>query len=102
MIGSPQTLIRNQPTVVSEVVSPTPARLLSARSMPEKKFNALPGFGLTMGFTLFYLSALVIIPIGGLFVRGLGVFWGQFLHLARTGARLGAYQPHLRRVLVAA
>ena len=37
--------------------------------MAGKKFNALPGFGLTMGFTLFYLSVIVLIPIAALFLK---------------------------------
>src|SRR5215831_3674920 len=37
--------------------------------MAGKKFNALPGFGLTLGFTMFYLSVIVLIPLGGLFFR---------------------------------
>ncbi len=37
--------------------------------MAEKKFNALPGFGLTMGYTVLYLSLIVMIPIAALFLR---------------------------------
>src|SRR6478736_2369352 len=37
--------------------------------MAEKKFNALPGFGLTMGYTVLYLSLIVLIPIAALFLR---------------------------------
>src|SRR5204862_4952437 len=37
--------------------------------MRTKRFNALPGFGLTMGFTMFYLSVIVLIPLAGLFFR---------------------------------
>src|SRR5262245_38021932 len=37
--------------------------------MAGKKFNALPGFGLTLGFTMFYLSVIVLIPLAGLFFR---------------------------------
>jgi sulfate transport system permease protein len=37
--------------------------------MAGKKFNALPGFGLTLGFTMFCLSVIVLIPLGGLFFR---------------------------------
>jgi sulfate/thiosulfate transport system permease protein len=37
--------------------------------MAGKKFKTLPGFGLTMGFTMFYLSVIVLIPLGGLFFR---------------------------------
>ncbi len=70
--------------------------------MAEKKFNALPGFGLTMGFTLCYLSALVIIPIGGLIVRTLGISWSEFWHLATTERALAAYKLTFGASLVAA
>ena len=70
--------------------------------MVKKNFNALPGFGLTMGFTLFYLSALVIIPIGGLVVRTLGISWSDFWHLATTDRAVAAYQLTFGASLVAA
>jgi sulfate transport system permease protein len=70
--------------------------------MAEKRFNALPGFGLTMGFTLFYLSALVIIPIGGLVVRTLGISWSDFWHLATTERAIAAYKLTFGASLVAA
>lgn len=70
--------------------------------MAAKKFNVLPGFGLTMGFTLFYLSALVIIPIGGLVVRTLGISWSEFWHLVTTDRALAAYQLTFGASLVAA
>jgi len=60
--------------------------------MPERKFNVLPGFGLTMGFTLFYLSAIVLIPIGFLVIRTLGISWSDFWRLATTDRALMAYK----------
>jgi sulfate transport system permease protein len=60
--------------------------------MAEKKFNALPGFGLTMGFTLFYLSALVLIPMGGLVIKTLGIPWQEFWRLATTERAMAAYK----------
>lgn len=60
--------------------------------MAEKKFNALPGFGLTMGFTLFYLSAIVLIPIGGIVLKTLGIPWKEFWQLATTDRALAAYK----------
>ncbi len=60
--------------------------------MAEKKFNALPGFGLTMGFTLFYLSAIVLIPMGGLVLKTLGIPWKDFWQLATTDRALAAYK----------
>ncbi len=60
--------------------------------MAQKKFNVLPGYGLTMGFTLFYLSAIVLIPIGFLVIRSLGISWGDFWRLATTERALAAYK----------
>src|SRR5215203_4211239 len=70
--------------------------------MAEKKFNALPGFGLTMGFTLFYLSAIVLIPMGGIVLRTLGIPWTQFWELATTDRALAAYKLTFGASLVAA
>ena len=47
-----------------------------ARSFKQR--SVLPGFGLTMGFTLFYLSLLVLIPLCGLFLKSTTISWQQF------------------------
>jgi sulfate transport system permease protein len=60
--------------------------------MAQKKFNALPGFNLTMGFTLFYLSAIVLIPFAGLVIRTCGLSWSDFWRLATTDRALAAYK----------
>src|SRR6267378_2768648 len=67
-----------------------------------KKFNALPGFGLAMGFTLFYLSAIVLIPFAGLVIRTLGLSWSDFWHLATTDRALAAYRLTFGASLIAA
>ena len=60
--------------------------------MAERKYNALPGFGLTFGFTLFYLSALVIIPIAGLILHTFELTWHDFWKLVTTDRALAAYR----------
>lgn len=70
--------------------------------MASKTFRTLPGFGLTMGFTLFYLSALVLIPIGALLLKTLGIPWSEFWRLATTDRALAAYQLTFGAALVAA
>jgi len=70
--------------------------------MERKKFNIMPGFGLTMGFTLFYLSAIVLIPIGGIILKTLGIPWGEFWRLATTERALAAYQLTFGASLIAA
>src|SRR6266513_2446997 len=70
--------------------------------MPQKKFNALPGFGLTLGFTLFYLSAIVLIPFAGLVVRTCELSWADFWYLATTDRALAAYRLTFGASLAAA
>jgi sulfate/thiosulfate transport system permease protein len=60
--------------------------------MAVKRYNPLPGFGLTMGYTVFYLSVIVLIPIGGLFLRVLDMSWADFWRLATTDRALAAYK----------
>ena len=70
--------------------------------MAERKFNVMPGFGLTMGFTLFYLSAIVLIPIGGTILKTLGIPWSEFWRLATTERALAAYKLTFSASLIAA
>jgi len=45
----------------------------------KRQFRVLPGFGLTLGYTLFYLSLIVLVPLSAAFWRsaelGLDRFW---------------------------
>ncbi|MGA2797783.1 MAG: sulfate ABC transporter permease subunit CysT [Thermoguttaceae bacterium] len=43
-----------------------------------KRQSVLPGFGLTMGFTLLYLSLIVLIPLSGLFLKSAMLNWSEF------------------------
>jgi sulfate/thiosulfate transport system permease protein len=39
----------------------------------------LPGFGLTMGYTIIYLSLLVLIPLSVLFLKASTMSWSEFI-----------------------
>jgi sulfate transport system permease protein len=60
--------------------------------MGTRRFNAMPGFGLTMGYTLFYLSVIVLIPLAGLFFRVLGMTWAEFWGMAMSPRAMAAYR----------
>ena len=60
--------------------------------MAKKKFNPLPGFGLTMGYTLLYLSMLVLIPVAGLFLKTCQLTWTEFWTLVTDPRALAAYR----------
>lgn len=68
----------------------------------QTKFNVLPGFGLTLGFTLFYLSLIVLIPIGALVVKTFELSWGEFWRLVTTERALSAYKLTFGSSLAAA
>ncbi|MBI5384110.1 MAG: sulfate ABC transporter permease subunit CysT [Verrucomicrobia bacterium] len=70
--------------------------------MTEKRFNPLPGFRLTLGLSVFYLSAIVLIPIAALFIKALDVSWADFWRLAFNARALAAYKLTFGASLVAA
>lgn len=60
--------------------------------MLSRPHNPLPGFGLTLGFTLCYLSALVLLPIGVLIFQTLGISWTEFREVAANERALATYK----------
>lgn len=48
-------------------------RVLGGRRRP-----LIPGFGLTLGYTMLYLSLVVLIPLSATFFRSLDLGWGHF------------------------
>jgi len=64
--------------------------------------RVLPGFGLAMGFTLAYLSLLVLIPLAGLFVRAAGLGTEGLLHTLASPRVLAALRLSFGGALLAA
>ena len=60
--------------------------------MARTRFNALPGFGLTLGFTLFYVGVVVLIPVAVLFLKAAQLSWAEFWKLATDPRALAAYR----------
>ena len=67
-----------------------------------KKFNPLPGFKLTMGYTVLYLSLIVLIPIAALFLRVSHLSWKEFWDMATTERAMAAYRLTFGASLIAA
>ncbi len=57
-----------------------------------KKLRVLPGFKLTLGFTLFYLGLIVLIPLSAVFIKTSTLTWAQFLHTVFSPQALAAYR----------
>lgn len=43
-----------------------------------KQHSVLPGFNLAIGFTLLYLSLVVLIPLSAAFIRATELTWSEF------------------------
>ncbi|HEY8924133.1 MAG TPA: sulfate ABC transporter permease subunit CysT [Polyangia bacterium] len=52
----------------------------------------LPGFGLSLGYTVAYLSLIVLIPLGGLAVKSAGLTGSEFLTAVASPRALAAYR----------
>ncbi len=60
--------------------------------MLRKRGSVLPGFGLTLGFTLAYLSLLVLIPLAGLFVKSAALGFDAFFAAVTSPRALASYR----------
>jgi sulfate transport system permease protein len=52
--------------------------------------RVLPGFGLTMGFTVAYLGLVVLIPLVALFIKAAGIGWHEWLEILTSPRVLAA------------
>lgn len=57
-----------------------------------RKYSVLPGFGLTLGLTVFYLTLLVLIPLSALFVKAAGLTLDQFLKTVTNARVVASYR----------
>lgn len=54
--------------------------------------SVLPGFGLSLGFTLAYLGLIVLVPLSAAFVRTAGMSWSEFLQAVASPRVFAAYR----------
>ena len=54
--------------------------------------SILPGFGLTFGFTTFFLGAIVLLPLTALVVRTAMTDWNHVLEVVFSARALASYR----------
>ena len=67
-----------------------------------KKHSILPGFGLTLGFTMLYLGLFVLIPLSTIFVKTLGLGWAQLWTIITEPRAVASYKLSFTASLAAA
>ncbi|TLZ19331.1 MAG: sulfate ABC transporter permease subunit CysT [Gammaproteobacteria bacterium] len=60
--------------------------------MSFRKASILPGFGLTFGFTTFFLSVIVLLPLAALTLAAASMHWSDFVHVVLSPRALGSYR----------
>ncbi|WP_315923982.1 sulfate ABC transporter permease subunit CysT [Mesorhizobium sp. SP-1A] len=64
--------------------------------------SVIPGFGLTLGFTLVYLVLIILIPLSGLVWRSAALGWPEFWKIATDTRTLKALEISFGTAFVAA
>jgi sulfate transport system permease protein len=64
--------------------------------------SILPGFRLTLGFTLVYLGLITLIPLSMIFLKTASMSWDQFWGVVTTPRALASYRLSLGASLIAA
>ena len=71
-------------------------------SLKPYRRRAIPGFGLTLGITLSYLSLIVLIPLAGVFVKASGLGWDGLIHTLSSPRVLASLKLTFGSALIAA
>ncbi len=67
-----------------------------------KKSSELPGFGPALGFTIFYLSLIVLIPLSATFLKSSLFTWDQFWEAVTAPRVLASYRLSFGAALIGA
>ena len=67
-----------------------------------RKRRVLPGFGLSLGFTLAYLSLIVLIPLSAVFIMSAGMGWEAYWKAATAPRVVASYKLSFGASLLAA
>jgi len=65
---------------------------ITPRAARWRQPSVLPGFGLSFGFTLAWLTLIVLIPLATIFLKAAGMGWQEFLAVAFSPRAMAAYR----------
>lgn len=68
----------------------------------QRRFGVLPGFGLTFGFSIFYLSLLILIPLSTLPFKSMELGWAGFWQTVTAPRVVASYRLTFGASLAAA
>ena len=75
---------------------------MKAQTKNKTSSSAIPGFGLSIGFAMTYLSLIVLIPLSSVFFKSSSLGWAHFWAAATTPRVLASYRLTIGASLAAA
>jgi sulfate/thiosulfate transport system permease protein len=82
--------------------TPQHPRARSERARERRPFRVLPGFGVTLGYTVFYVSLIVLLPLSAAFVRSAELGPVRFWQVVTTPRVLAALRLSFGGAMLAA
>jgi sulfate transport system permease protein len=64
--------------------------------------RVIPGFGLSLGFTIFYLALLVLIPLSAIFLKTFTMTWDAFVSAVTSPRVMASYRLSFGAALIGA
>lgn len=76
--------------------------VIATASEKRTPFRVMPGFGLSLGFTLFYLALIVLIPLTAVFLKTFTLTWDAFWAAVTSERVVASYKLTFGASLLAA
>jgi len=74
-----------------------------ATPLPQRApYRVMPGFGLSLGFTIFYLALIVLIPLSAVFLKTFTMTWEAFWSAVTSPRVVASYKLSFGASLIAA
>ena len=78
--------------LVARAFDPDGARVLADRRARRKSRRVLPGFGLSLGVTITYLSLVVLVPLSAAFLKTAQLDWPAFVETVTAPRVMASYR----------
>ncbi len=77
-------------------------RGLEMRNAGKREPNVIPGFGITLGFTTFFLCAIVLLPLSALVLKAAGMDFARFVDVITSPRAIASYKLSFGASMIAA
>jgi sulfate/thiosulfate transport system permease protein len=71
---------------------PVGSEPMTALERPSRRLRVLPGFGLSLGYTLTYLGLIVLLPLSAAFFRTAQLAWPEFVAIVTAPRVMASYR----------